>query len=796
MINYEKMTEGARSVLQKALETARKKKNTELAPLHIFKGLVSAEESIVPAVIEKLDINIRTLESDIERELSSLPSVESGSGYQIYQSPETEQIFTFAEREMERLKDEYMGSEHIFIALFDLNSRTLNRIFDRYNLSKEQVYRVLQEVRGSQRVTGESGEKNYNVLAKYTKDFTQMAKEGRIDPVIGRENEIMRTIQILSRRTKNNPVLIGEPGVGKTAIIEGLALRISKGDVPENLKERRILGLDIGSLMAGTQFRGEFEQRMKLIVDEIVSSKGRIILFIDELHNIVGAGRTDGALDASNMLKPALARGEMQTIGATTTDEYRRYIEKDGALERRFQPVLVSEPSVEETIEILKGLRPKYEEHHGVKISDDALESAAKLSFRYLTERKLPDKAVDLMDEAAANLRINLYKMPDGLKDDERKLKEVSEEGMNAVKSKEYEKAAKLREESEKLKKKIEREKKAWMKNEKISDTVDGELVAEIVSKWTGIPVSRMMEGESEKLLRMEERIHNRLIGQDEAVKVLADSIRRGRAGLSDPRRPLGSFLFVGPTGVGKTELAKALAEFLFDTEDALVRFDMSEYMEKYSVSRLIGAPPGYVGYEEGGQLTEVIRRKPFSVILFDEIEKAHPDIFNILLQVLEDGRLTDGQGHIVDFRNSVIIMTSNIGSHSVDFSLEYEIVKAEITMSVKNLFKPEFINRLDDIIVFRKLTKEQIKMIVRLQFGLLKRRAYEAGVDLEFKDSAVEKIAEEGFSDEYGARPIKRMIQSSIENPISMKIISGEVKKGDKIDVSYSEGGFSIEKA
>jgi len=795
MINYEKMTEGARSVLQKALESARKKHNTELTPLHIMKGLVSAKESIVPDIIDDLNINLKILEIDIDRDVNNLPTIQQEAGYQIYQSTDTEQIFEFAEKEMERLKDEFMGSEHIFIALFEINNKTINRIFDRYNITKEQVYKALQELRGSQRVTGEDGEKNYNVLAKYTRDFNQMAKDGKIDPVIGRDNEILRAIQILSRRTKNNPVLIGEPGVGKTAIVEGLALKIVLGDVPDNLKDKRIAALDIGALMAGTQFRGEFEQRVKLIVDEIISSKGKIILFIDELHNIVGAGRTDGALDASNMLKPALARGEMQTIGATTTDEYRKYIEKDGALERRFQPILVKEPSIEETIEILKGIRGKYEEHHKVKIMDDAIESAAKLSYRYLTERRLPDKAVDLIDEAAANLKIKMYSMPNDVKMLEKQLNEISEEGMRAVKNKEFEKAAEKKKESEKLKKEFDKKKADWMKKAKLADSVDGELIAEIVSKWTGIPVNRMLEGESEKLIKMEDRIHERVIGQEEAVTALSNAIRRGRAGLSDPKRPLGSFLFVGPTGVGKTELAKAVAQFLFDTEDAIIRFDMSEYMEKYSVSRLIGAPPGYVGYEEGGQLTEIVRRKPFSVILFDEIEKAHPDIFNILLQVLEDGRLTDGQGHMVDFRNSVIILTSNIGSHSVDFSQDYKTVKADITLSVKNLFKPEFINRLDDIIVFKKLTKEQIKRIVELQLYLLQKRALEMGVSIKTEDSAINRIADEGFSEEYGARPIKRLIQTSLENPLSIKIIRAEIKKGDRITISYNDGVFIFEK-
>ncbi|MDD3804390.1 MAG: AAA family ATPase [bacterium] len=779
MINFEKLTEGARSAVTNAQDVLRRKKHTELTPVHILKGLVTSSESVIPSLLENLNVSVRSFSDEIDRELNNLPFTEHGSGYQVYITYDTEQLFDLAERERERMKDEYLGSEHLFIGLFDISSRFISNLFNRYNITREKIYSVLQDVRGNQRVTGEGAEKNYNVLKKYTKDYSELAKKRKLDPVIGRKDEIERTIQILSRRTKNNPVLIGEPGVGKTSIIEGLAQKIADNDVPENLTGKTILALDMGALVAGTQFRGEFEQRLKLLVDEIINSKGRIILFIDELHNIVGAGRAEGSMDASNMLKPALARGEMQVIGATTIDEYRRYIEKDGALERRFQPVLVKEPSVEETIEILRGLRKRYEEHHKVKIDDEALIQAAKLSYRYLTERRLPDKAVDLMDEGSARLKLKMFEMDDDLKFLEKRLKTLSHDGEEAVWRKDYEKAASLKKEADKVQKEFREKKEEWHKKNKIKESVDGEVISEIVSKWTGIPVSRMLETEQEKLLKMEERIHRRVIGQNEAIKAVSDAIRRSRAGLSDPKKPIGSFMFVGPTGVGKTELAKGLAEFLFDSEDALLRIDMTEYMEKFSISRLIGAPPGYVGYEEGGQLTEKVRRKPFSVILFDEIEKAHPDIYNILLQVLDDGRLTDGQGHLVDFRNSVIIMTSNIGSHKVDFSLNSERVRDEIETAIKNHFRPEFINRLDDIIIFKKLNENEIEEIVKIQLAHVKKRAEEYGVKVEFSENTIRKIAKEGFSEDYGARPIKRMIQSEVENKLSQMIISGEIKKG-----------------
>ncbi|MEO0281841.1 MAG: AAA family ATPase [candidate division WOR-3 bacterium] len=782
MINFDRITEGARSAIGVAQEILRQKKHTELTPIHILRGLLASDESIVPSIIEELKISRRSIIDDVDKELNNLPYVEHGSGYQVYITYDTEQLFDNADRERERMKDEYLGSEHLFLGLFDISNKTVNNIFTRYNITKEKVYDVLQDLRGNQRITSENAEKNYNVLKKYTRDFTELARLKKLDPVIGREEEVERAIEILSRRTKNNPVLIGEAGVGKTAIVEGLAQKIVEGDVPDNLKSRKILGLDMGALVAGTQFRGEFEQRLKLLVDEIVKSNGKIILFIDELHNLVGAGRAEGSLDASNMLKPALARGEMQVIGATTIDEYRKYIEKDRALERRFQPIIVKEPSVDQTIEILKGLRKKYEEHHKVKITDDALVQAAKLSYRYITDRRLPDKAIDLIDEASARLKLQIFSMPEEIKVLENRIKKIQEDGESAVIRKDYEKAAELKKESDKISEELKKKKDEWIKKNKLKTEVDGDMVAQIVSKWTGIPVARMVESEKEKLLKMEERLHKRVVGQEEAIKQISNAIRRSRAGLSDPKRPIGSFLFVGPTGVGKTEVAKSLAEFLFDTEDALVRIDMSEYMEKFSVSRLIGAPPGYVGYEEGGQLTEVIRKRPFSVILFDEIEKSHPDIYNILLQVLDDGRLTDGQGHLVDFRNTIIIMTSNIGSGRIDFSDDYDMIKEKIMYEIKNHFKPEFINRLDDIIVFKNLTKEQIQKIIEIQIAKVKERAKEFGIEFEVSEKTKNKILEEGYSMEYGARPIKRVIQTSVENKLSEIIISGKLNKNEKI--------------
>ncbi|MGB9720905.1 MAG: ATP-dependent Clp protease ATP-binding subunit [bacterium] len=793
-MRFDKFTQKAQDCVAIAQEVLDEYNHQELDTEHIFLALLKQEDGLVPKILKKMDIMPELIQRRIESSLELRPKVYSGSTGQIYITPRAKRLFSLAQAESQRMKDEYVGTEHLFLAIADESEGETVKILREFGITKEKIYQALQVIRGAQRVTDQDAESKYMALERYARDITALAKQGKLDPVIGREQEIKRVIQVLSRRTKNNPVLIGDAGVGKTAIVEGLAQKIVEKNVPEILKDKRILALDMGSLVAGSKFRGEFEERLKAVMDEIRKGKGEIILFIDELHTIVGAGAAEGAIDASNMLKPALARGELQCIGATTLNEYRKHIEKDAALERRFAPVYVGEPSVEDTIMILKGLRNRYESHHGVIIDDSAIESAVKLSDRYLTERFLPDKAIDLIDEACARARIEIYSMPDELKEMEKKLEQLTEEGKRAVEMRNYELAAKLRDETEGLQKEYRKKKNEWMKQRGIDDRVTEDDIAEIISAWTGIPVSRMLESEMSKLLRMEERIHERLVDQEDAVVAVSDAIRRSRAGLKDPKKPIGSFIFLGPTGVGKTELAKSLAEFLFDTEDAMVRIDMTEYQEKHTVSRLIGAPPGYVGYEEGGQLTEAVRRRPYRVILFDEFEKAHPDVFNILLQLLDDGRLTDGQGRTVDFKNTIIIMTSNLGSEIITENLknakfDYEQTKKEVNRVLERSVKPEFLNRIDEVIVFKPLGFEEIKGIVERELKKVTKNVSEFGYKIDFSDKVKEYLAHEGFDPVYGARPLRRVIQRLIENPLSKKIIAGEFQKNSTIRVDIVRG-------
>lgn len=797
-MRYDKFTQKAQEVLSIAQEVLDGYNHQELDVEHIFVGLLRQDDGLTAQILKRMDIVPDVVRRRLESALELRPKVYGGAAAQVYITPRARRMMASAQAEAERMKDEYIGSEHLFLALTEENEGETAKVLREYGITKEKVYQVLQGIRGTQRVTDQSPENKYLALERFARDLTQLAREGKLDPVIGRDEVIKRVIQVLSRRTKNNPVLIGDAGVGKTAIVEGLAQKIVEKSVPEILLEKRLLALDMGALVAGSKFRGEFEERLKAVMDEIRKGKGEIVLFIDELHTIVGAGAAEGAIDASNMLKPALARGELQCIGATTLDEYRKHIEKDAALERRFAPVYVGEPSIEDTIRILQGLKSRYESHHGVAIDDSAIDAAARLSDRYLTERYLPDKAIDLIDEACARARIEIYSMPDDLKDMEQRLERSIDQGKRAVAARDYERAAELRDETEKLQRELREKKNAWMKQRGINDRVTGDDIARLVADWTGIPVARMLESEMSKLLKMEDRIHDRLVDQDPAVVAVSDAIRRSRAGLKDPRRPIGSFIFLGPTGVGKTELARALAEFLFDTEEAMVRLDMTEYQEKHTVARLIGAPPGYVGFEEGGQLTEAVRRRPYRVVLFDEFEKAHPDVFNVLLQLLDDGRLTDGQGRTVDFKNTILIMTSNLGSDIITDNLkgetfDYDKTRSEVMRVLERNVKPEFLNRIDEVIVFKPLTFAEIGGIVDRELRKVERNVKEFGCSVVFDDAVKDLIAHEGYDPAYGARPLRRAIQRLVENPLSKQILSGGIKKGATIRARLEKGSIAF---
>jgi len=802
-MKQERFTEQAQEALAASQELVRQYQHSQWDVEHILLALLQQERGLVGEILRELGGITDAVKGEVSAVLENMPQVTYQTG-QIFTTPRIATVLTAADAEAKRFQDDYIGTEHIFIAIVTEQKGEATAILHRHGIDQEKVYAALQKIRGGHRVTDARAESKYRSLEKYGRDLTELARQGKLDPVIGREDEIRRVMQILSRRTKNNPVIIGDAGVGKTAIAAGLAQKIVAADVPNSLKERKVVALDMGALVAGTKFRGEFEERLKAVMDEIRQSQGEIILFIDEIHTVVGAGAAEGAIDASNMLKPALAHGELQCVGATTLDEYRRFIEKDKALERRLQPVFISEPSVEATIEMLHGLRPRYEAHHKIKISDSALEAAAKLSQRYISDRYLPDKAIDLIDEAASKLRIDSESAPPGVKSLENQLQQLVNEEEAASTRQDYERATQLKSQRVRLEEEYNQAKSQWLHQEKIDEVVNEENIAELISKWTGIPVSQMLEGEAEKLLHMETRIHERLINQEEAVTTISEAIRRSRAGLKDPKRPIGSFMFLGPTGVGKTELVRALAQFLFDDENAMVRLDMSEYQEKHTVSRLIGAPPGYVGYEEGGQLTEAIRRRPYRVILLDEIEKAHPEVFNSLLQMIDDGRLTDGHGRTVDFKNTVIIMTSNTGVELIkrDANLgfapkadeakapkqSYESMRDKVMTAVRKTFRPEFLNRLDDIIVFHELTEKQLRSVVDLLIKDLQYRLAERKLEIEITDAAKSWLLANGFDPTYGARPLRRAIERYVENPLATKVLQEEYKEGDTITVGVAD--------
>ena len=782
-------------------ELVRRYRHNQWDVEHILLALLEQEKGIAQEILRELGVDVEAVKRRVEAVLDTLPKL-AYEGTQIYATPRISLLLENANHEADRLKDEFVSTEHLFIAIAGEPRGQAVAILGAFGITQEKIYQVLLKIRGGHRVTDRQAESKYRSLEKYGHDLTEMARQGKLDPVIGREDEIKRVTQILARRTKNNPVIIGDAGVGKTAIAEGLAQKIAAEDVPDSLKGKRVVALDMGALVAGSKFRGEFEERLKAVLDEVRQANGEVILFIDELHTVVGAGAAEGAIDASNMLKPALSRGELQCIGATTLDEYRKHVEKDKALERRFQPVFLAEPSVEATIEMLRGLRPRYEAHHKIKIDDSALVAAAKLSQRYVSDRFLPDKAIDLIDEAASKLRIEMESAPPEVKTLDQKMKHLLDEEEAASQRRDYQKAAELKAERLRLEQQYNQAKTQWQQAKRIDGVVAADDIAQLISQWTGIPVSRMLETEADKLVHMEERLHQRIIDQEEAVTAVSEAIRRGRAGLKDPKRPIGSFIFLGPTGVGKTELARALAEFLFDTEDAMVRLDMSEYMEKHTVSRLIGAPPGYVGYEEGGQLTEAVRRRPYRVILFDEVEKAHPDVFNILLQLLEDGRLTDGHGRTVDFKNTVVIMTSNLGTEEfqrqpVGFypkeGADEKRMRTAVEDALKRTFRPELLNRIDDVIIFHSLTEENLKDVVELLIREEGKRLGERSIKLNVTPEAKAWLVKRGYDQIYGARPLRRAIQRYVENPISSKILQSEFKEGDTITVDVREDNLTF---